>query len=220
MENEIWKRLKEPFQRYEISNMGRARNNKKVLKPLVLSTGYYCYGLQGPYGRKTFLIHRLVALYFLKQKKGAFQVNHKDGDKSNNKAENLEFLTSTENLMHSREKLGFCPIIAFDYEGVLFNGQRDVSVYPSLRFFCEKKGFNYDRVLYRFRKGDIVESYKIKRISKAVYQRILKLTEVEKMSAYQAYQQVMKEKNTPITTALEKRERRKEYAEQSLPFVP
>lgn len=46
-------------------------------------------------------IHRLVAEHFLNAVDGKNEVNHKDGDKLNNKAENLEWVSAKENMQHS-----------------------------------------------------------------------------------------------------------------------
>jgi len=46
-------------------------------------------------------VHRLVAEHFCEQPDGADQVNHKDGDKTNNTADNLEWTTARQNMFHS-----------------------------------------------------------------------------------------------------------------------
>jgi hypothetical protein len=55
------------------------------------------------------LVHRLVAEAFLGPSPLAWQVNHKDGDKTNNRLENLEVVTAEENRQHARVKGLFRP---------------------------------------------------------------------------------------------------------------
>ena len=56
---------------------------------------------------RTFAIHTLVAMVFVPGKdEEHYQVNHKDGNKQNNNADNLEWVTPAENNLHSRIVLG------------------------------------------------------------------------------------------------------------------
>lgn len=62
--------------------------------------GYVDISLSG----KMFLVHRLVAKYFLGD--SDLEVNHKDGNKQNNNVKNLEYVTRSQNIRHSINVLG------------------------------------------------------------------------------------------------------------------
>lgn len=97
---EEWKNVPiKGFTSYEVSSMGAVRHNGKILKQS-LSRGYSAVVLCNNGVRKYFRVHRLVALCFLTCGEGEW-VNHKDGNKSNNAVDNLEWCTPSENQKHS-----------------------------------------------------------------------------------------------------------------------
>lgn len=73
----------------------------QVLKPCKVHNGYYTVTL----GTKRYKVHRLILSTFTGHEGKGLQVNHKDGDKSNNKISNLEWCTAKENTKHA-ELLG------------------------------------------------------------------------------------------------------------------
>lgn len=56
-------------------------------------------------GRKPFRLHRLVAKAFLSNFSDELQVNHINGDKSDNRVENLEMVTGSQNMFHAWNSL-------------------------------------------------------------------------------------------------------------------
>lgn len=78
------------------------KNSKeKILKPYDDLRGYFRVGLCSGGKRKKFRVHRLVAEAFIPNPENKPCINHKDGNKHNNKKDNLEFCTYSENLEHA-----------------------------------------------------------------------------------------------------------------------
>jgi hypothetical protein len=104
MSNEVWKILNN-FSQYEISNFGNIRNNitKNILKPSIRS-GYYSVNIRNDEKKYVSMkIHRLVALCFIPNILNKNTVNHIDHNKLNNKIDNLEWATTTEQNNHKRK---------------------------------------------------------------------------------------------------------------------
>ena len=99
---EEWKDIKDYEGYYQISSYGRVKNIKtgKILKGDTNNIGYKRVWLYAPV-KKRFFIHRLVALHFCEGYQEDLVVNHKDGNKLNNVAENLEWVTHSENDLHA-----------------------------------------------------------------------------------------------------------------------
>lgn len=86
---------------YEISNLGRISNYRKILKTYKINSGYVAFKLQKDGMRKSVLLHRLVAELFIPNPDGKSEVNHIDGNKENNCVSNLEWVSSSENKLHA-----------------------------------------------------------------------------------------------------------------------
>lgn len=106
---EVWKDIKD-FPNYEVSNMGRVRNKLtgNMIHQQVRKRGYVKVQLWRNGKDYTRDVHRLVAISFLGYKEG-LEVNHIDGDKSNNRINNLEWCTRKENVQHSVKTGLFTP---------------------------------------------------------------------------------------------------------------
>ena len=95
---------------YEVSETGIIRNycTKVIKKPSIGKTSPYLLTqfYLGNNKRKSYLIHRLVALYFIPNPENKLQVNHKDKNKLNNHYSNLEWVTPKENMKHHYENGG------------------------------------------------------------------------------------------------------------------
>lgn len=106
---EKWKEIEGTSGRYFVSNKGRVRGvSGQKLTPFINSQrGYYAVNIYPvPRQMRTVLLHRLVATAFIPNPHGLPQVNHKDGNKANNAANNLEWVTNAENNKHRRLVLG------------------------------------------------------------------------------------------------------------------
>ena len=135
---------------------------KKVLKTQKNRNGYL--GLVTKQGY--IYPHKQVALAFCPGWKEGLQVNHKDGNKHNNRATNLEWVTASENVRHDRYVLGrqVKPVGLFDEQHHL------QWLFPSARECNRTMGGNVKvniRKLFRYR------GYEAKYLTWRMYKRIL-----------------------------------------------
>jgi hypothetical protein len=130
MINEIWKDCPVFPEKYEVSNQGNVRTKSKLSKyhlrygrgkmyekysqpflpsrlkkPEITHCGYMriplCNVVNGKAVQVKVMVHRLVATAFIPNTECKTSVNHIDGIKSNNKVENLEWCTRSENTIHA-----------------------------------------------------------------------------------------------------------------------
>lgn len=105
---EIWKEIDGYDGFYEISNLGRCKTHYalgsgkyteegRIIKPVKCSNGYLEYQLRKDGKRKCHMAHRLVAQAFIPNPDNKEEVNHIDECITNNKVDNLEWVTPKEN---------------------------------------------------------------------------------------------------------------------------
>jgi len=111
---EIWKPIRGYEDFYFVSNLGNVKSKRltsmsgyygeRILKPGLSSSGYRFVHLSVRGQAKMFQVHRLVAEHFVERgNEKAVEVNHIDRNKMNNKSENLEWVTHSENQYHMHE---------------------------------------------------------------------------------------------------------------------
>lgn len=119
-DQEVWIPIKGYEKLYAVSNLGNVKAFEKtyncsmghtqarfqkemLLKPFNTGRKYLVVDLRKDTSRKNFKVHRLVAQHFLPNKENKPQVNHKNGIVTDNRVDNLEWLTPSENVIHSYE---------------------------------------------------------------------------------------------------------------------
>ena len=108
---EDWRDIKNYEGHYQVSRSGQVRSLKRgvqIMRPAVSRTGYWQVNLYRDGKVKHFYVHRLVAEAFIGHIAEGMEVNHKDGDKSNNDVSNLEIVTAKQNILHAF-RLGLIP---------------------------------------------------------------------------------------------------------------
>ena len=103
MENKKWVAVHGWENNYEGSNMGEIRNvkTKRLKKQQKNNRGYNVCQFENSEKKETVLVHRIVAFAFCLRHNSNAVVNHKDNDKNNNTALNLEWVSQKENVNHA-----------------------------------------------------------------------------------------------------------------------
>jgi hypothetical protein len=111
---EIWKCIDNYDCDYKVSSHGRLisykQNKERLIKGHICkTTGYLVYTLMNENGHKSFYSHQLVAIVFLNHKMDghAKVVDHINGNKTDNRLENLRIISQQENLWNTKNTKGY-----------------------------------------------------------------------------------------------------------------
>jgi hypothetical protein len=111
--NEEWRPVVGLEGWYSVSNTGHVRREayvrvdgrpfrqRREVKRHPNKKGYWQVRMYGPPGARTYAVHQVVAAAFIGPKPDGFTVNHINGIKTDNRPENLEYLTSADNHAHA-----------------------------------------------------------------------------------------------------------------------
>lgn len=169
---EIWKDIKNYEGLYQISNLGNVKSVKRyrnagtgnyLQKEKIISQfdvrGYKQVRLCKDKKYKNFSVHRLVAKAFIPNTEEKEQVNHINGIKSDNRLDNLEWCTQSENQIHAyrtglqkpifgRKSLLSKPVNQFDLKGnfikkfcSMMEAERETGIeHSNISRCCSQKG--------------------------------------------------------------------------------
>lgn len=142
MKTEEWRPV-EGWEGYEVSDLGNVRSFKttsgkiiktpRIMSQKALNRGYHCVALKNaPFKTKLTKTHRLVANAFIPNSENKPEVNHKNGIKTDNRVDNLEWTTRYENAIHAI-KTGLLtdfhrkPVIQLTKEGIFIESHISTS---------------------------------------------------------------------------------------------
>ena len=158
-EKEIWEYIPGTEERYQVSNLGRIKRTTDNFFPnqTIDRNGYKKVFLtyrdkNNKLFQKTHLVHRIVGYVFVPGYEKGLEINHKDGNKGNNRWDNLEWVTRSQNMIHAvangltRYETGpkvysFCQ---FDRKGNLIRKWGNIN---DCAYFLSMQGYGDEKII-------------------------------------------------------------------------
>ena len=147
---------------YKVSNIGRIYSVRKdvIMTNKLNHDGYMRIQLYNKGKCEYVSIHRLVAEEFIGNIPVGYVINHKDLDKSNNRVDNLEIVTQSENIRHAIDK-GVFDTQSTSKKCVVSDGTSE-SVYKSATKCAEDLGISWSYVARLCRENKIWRGLKFR----------------------------------------------------------
>ncbi len=182
MNTEIWHKCEVPYTRYEVSNQGRVRNahTERVLRSRKRRNGYLQIGLWYKGQRRVYSVHSLVATAFVEGWREGLEVNHKNGVKTDNRAENMEWVTSSENKRHA------CDVLLLEVKPVALLDERGHLQYV-FNSACACSRMMGGNVRDHIKKKNRFHGYRPRYISVPMYREIVHLVNVQHYTPHSAW---------------------------------
>lgn len=175
-EDELWVNIDGYDGLYSISNLGRIMSHHwgkhRLLRQRIHPKGYAQANLSKDGGMKTFRVHRLVAKHFIDNPCGLKEINHKDEDKLNNRADNLEWCTRSYNVNYGtrkdKQRLSMIkPVVQYDkrsqvvarYDSITQASRSTGIPVSRISACCKKKRHRAGEFVWRYTKEaqDVIE---------------------------------------------------------------
>lgn len=152
---EAWKQLPYHEGEFYISNNGNVKNIKtgNILKGDINNGGYRRVGMYNNSVLERRFIHRMVAEHFVDGYKDGYLVNHIDGNKTNNKSTNLEWVNASENMQHA-QNTGLLPHGSFKQEVMVEYLSRQQKHFPSIVAASRSIGVSDTTIRHWHRQGN------------------------------------------------------------------
>ena len=141
---EVWRDVPGYEGLYQVSSLGRIMRGGRIRKLKKDYGGYMVVSLCKKAVQKDGKVRRLVALAFIPNPEHKRVVNHIDGDKQNNRVENLEWATHSENISHAN-KTGLRTVTDAQRKAASFTGKKTCDKNrPRKAVFCSKDGIKHE----------------------------------------------------------------------------
>ena len=169
---EIWKDIKGHEGVHQVSNLGNIRSidhidkyhrhrKGKILKPRPIKKGYLLVTFRN---YKPLYVHRAVAMAFVPGYFNGAEVNHKDENKSNNKWDNLEWVTPYQNVNYGTRNQRHRETME-KIRGVIVEMYKDdilIKTFPSITSAGKEIGVSRQAVYHGIKHNHLVKGYSFK----------------------------------------------------------